>query len=154
MDFRTQSVIMTLGCVCVCGGGLSLMTFWNSEKLSNFKAHELWWTINELCTGILRVPSCCLPIAHIHKRTLLKNHPSAVFSFKMQHKRQNKHTHTNTHTHTHTHTNDFTNVLQKISIKICFALKVGFSHKKLYSMYSSFYCFNFLLLQTAVKLRN
>ena len=104
MDFRTQSVIMTLGCVCVCGGGLSLMTFWNSEKLSNFKAHELWWTINELCTGILRVPSCCLPIAHIHKRTLLKNHPSAVFSFKMQHKRQNKHTHTQTHTHTHTHT--------------------------------------------------
>ena len=97
MDFRTQSVIMTLGCVCVCGGGLSLMTFWNSEKLSNFKAHELWWTINELCTGILRVPSCCLPIAHIHKRTLLKNHPSAVFSFKMQHKRQNKHTHTHTH---------------------------------------------------------
>ena len=35
---------------------------------------------------------------------------------------------------------DFTNVLQKIWIKICFALKVGFSHKKLYSR---FHCFNF-----------
>ena len=41
IDFRTQSVIMTLG-----GGEVSLMTFWNPKKLSSFKAHELRWTVN------------------------------------------------------------------------------------------------------------
>ena len=35
------------------GGELSLMMFWNSEKLSNFKAHELKWTVNELCTCLI-----------------------------------------------------------------------------------------------------
>ena len=65
-DFRTQCVIMTLG----VGGGISLMTFWNSEKLSNFKAHKLWWAVNELCTRILRVFRLCpakahIPISHI-----------------------------------------------------------------------------------------
>ena len=35
------------------GRGLSLMTFWNLEKLSNFKAHELTWTVNELCTCLI-----------------------------------------------------------------------------------------------------
>ena len=34
--FRTQCVIMTF-----VGGGLSLITFWNSEKLSNLKVHLL-----------------------------------------------------------------------------------------------------------------
>ena len=28
------------------------MTFWNSEKLSNFKVHELSWTVNELGTSL------------------------------------------------------------------------------------------------------
>ena len=51
IDFRTQSVIMT---------------FWNSEKWSNLKAHELSWTVNELCNRFLRVPSSYLPITHIH----------------------------------------------------------------------------------------
>ena len=32
------------------GEGLSLMTFWNSEKLSNFKVYKLSWTVDELCT--------------------------------------------------------------------------------------------------------
>ena len=55
--FCTQCVIMTL----VRGGGgwwvkwvvvvsLLLITFWNSEKLSNFKVHELSWAFSELCT--------------------------------------------------------------------------------------------------------
>ena len=35
---------------------------------------------------------------------------------------------------------------------MCFALKVSFSDKK--KLYSRFHCFNFLLVQTAVKLRN
>ena len=75
------------------------MVFWNSGKLSNFKANELSWAVNELCTRILRVPSLCPPIAHIQSLTLWKNHPSAVFSSKMQHKqhkkkKKNKHTHT------------------------------------------------------------
>ena len=73
---------------------LSLAMFWNSEKLSNFKAHKLSWTVNELCTRILRVPSSCPPIAHIHRWALRKNHPFAVFSFKMQHMwHEKKHTH-------------------------------------------------------------
>ena len=50
--FRTQCVIMTLG-GRGRGGGLSLMTFWNSEKLSNFKVHKLSWTVNELCTYLI-----------------------------------------------------------------------------------------------------
>ena len=77
-------------------GGLSLMMLWNSEKQSNFKAHELSWTVNELCTRILRVSSSCPPLTHIHRWTLWKNHPSAVFSSKMQHKRHNTHTHRRT----------------------------------------------------------
>ena len=35
------------------GAGLSLMTFWNREKLSNFKVHELPWTDNELCARLI-----------------------------------------------------------------------------------------------------
>ena len=35
------------------------MTFWNSEKLSNFKVDELPWVVNELCTRIVRVRSSC-----------------------------------------------------------------------------------------------
>ena len=46
------------------GRWVSLMTFWNSEKLSNFKAHKLSWTVNELCIRIVRVSSLCPPIAH------------------------------------------------------------------------------------------
>ena len=57
VDFCTQCVIMTLA----RGGGgwwknwvvmvsLLLITFWNSEKLSNFKVHEPSWTFSELCT--------------------------------------------------------------------------------------------------------
>ena len=41
VDFQTQSVIMTLGVRRGSGRGLSLRTFGNLEKLSNFKAHEL-----------------------------------------------------------------------------------------------------------------
>ena len=106
VDFHTQSIIMTLGSG-TGGRGLSLMMLWNSEKLSNFKAHELSWTVNELCTGILILSSSCPPIAQIHRWTLWKIHPSAVFSSKIQHRWQKKthtHTHTPTHTHTHTHT--------------------------------------------------
>ena len=55
--FCTQCVIMTLA----RGGGgwwrkwvvvvsLLLITFWNWEKLSNFKAYELSWALSELCT--------------------------------------------------------------------------------------------------------
>ena len=44
---------------------LSLMTFWNSKKSLNFKAHEL-------CTRMLRVPSLCSAIAHIYSWTLWK----------------------------------------------------------------------------------
>ena len=55
--FCTQCVMMTLA----RGGGewwrkwvvvvsLLLITFWNSEKLSNFKVHELSWAFSELCT--------------------------------------------------------------------------------------------------------
>ena len=62
IDFCTQSVIMMLG-----KGELSLMTFCNSEKSSNFKAPELSSTANELNTRMLRVPSSCPPIAHIHR---------------------------------------------------------------------------------------
>ena len=57
VDFCTQCVLMTLA----RGGGgwwknwvvvvsLLLITFWNSEKLSNFKVHEPSWTFSELCT--------------------------------------------------------------------------------------------------------
>ena len=75
-------------------GGLSLAMFWNSEKLSNFKAHKLSWTVNELCTRIPRVPSSCPPIAHIHRWTLRKNHPFAVFSSKCNTcDKKKKHTH-------------------------------------------------------------
>ena len=35
---------------------------WNSEKLSYFKAHELSWTVNELCNRILRMRNSCPPI--------------------------------------------------------------------------------------------
>ena len=70
---RTQSVIMTLGV------RVSLMTFWNSEKSSSFKVHELSWPIIEFCTGILRLPNSCPAIAHIYRWTLWKNHPSVVF---------------------------------------------------------------------------
>ena len=43
IHFRMQSVIMTPGGRDEGGGvrGLSLMTFLNSKKLSNFKNHEL-----------------------------------------------------------------------------------------------------------------
>ena len=60
------------------------MTLWISEKVSNFKAHELSWTVNELCTRILRVPSLWPPIAYIHREVLWKYHPSAVFNSKMK----------------------------------------------------------------------
>ena len=60
------------------------MTFSNSEKLLNFKAHELQWTVNELYTCILRVRSSCPAMAHLYKWTLWKNHPSIVFSSKKQ----------------------------------------------------------------------
>ena len=67
------------------------MTFSNSEKLLNFKAHELQWTVYELCTCILRVRSSCPAMAHLYKWTLWKNHPSIVFSSKKQKtKKQNK----------------------------------------------------------------
>ena len=35
------------------GWGLSLMTFWNSEKLSNVKVHQLSCTVNELFTCLI-----------------------------------------------------------------------------------------------------
>ena len=70
IDFRTESVIMTLGWGGMGRVGISLMALWNSEKWSNFKSHELPWTVSELCTRILRVPSSCPPIAHI-KRWIL-----------------------------------------------------------------------------------
>ena len=74
----------------VGGGGQSLMPFWNSEKLWNFKAHELSWIFNESCTRILRVPSSCPAIARIYRWTLWKNHPSVVFSSKPKTKNKTK----------------------------------------------------------------
>ena len=71
IDFRTQCVIITVGGVGG-RGGLSLMMFWNSEKLWNFEAHKLSWPVNELCTRILRVLSSCPAIAHIYSQTLWK----------------------------------------------------------------------------------
>ena len=71
-------------------GGLSLMTFWNSEKLSNFKAHELPLTVNELCTHMLRVPNSCPVIAHIYSWTLWKNHPSVVSNSKKKTNKKQK----------------------------------------------------------------
>ena len=68
----------------------------NSEKVSNFRAQELSWNVNELCTRILRVTSFRPPIAHTHTWTLWKNHPSAVFSSKIQNA-----THVTKKTHTH-----------------------------------------------------
>ena len=51
IDFRTQSVIMTQGV-----GVLSLMTYWNLEKLSNFKVHELpWMSMNLQCSSIFTI---------------------------------------------------------------------------------------------------
>ena len=43
-NFSTQNVIMKLG--GRRGRGVSLRTFSNSEKLSNFKAHELSRNVN------------------------------------------------------------------------------------------------------------
>ena len=37
--------------MALVGGGL--MTFWNSEKWSNFKVHDLPWTVNEFCTCLI-----------------------------------------------------------------------------------------------------
>ena len=34
-------------------GWLSLMKFWSSEKLSNFKVRKLSWTANEFCTYLI-----------------------------------------------------------------------------------------------------
>ena len=34
-------------------GGLSLMTFWSSERLSTFEVHQLSSTVNELCTYLI-----------------------------------------------------------------------------------------------------
>ena len=68
---------------------LSRITVWNSEKISNFKAHELSWTLIEFCNRILRVPSPCPAIAHIYRWTLWKNHTSVVFSTK-KHKTKQK----------------------------------------------------------------
>ena len=55
---------------------LSLITFWNPEKLSNFKVHELSWAINDrtkkilkLWARILKVPSSCSTTAHIYLYT-------------------------------------------------------------------------------------
>ena len=45
VDFRTQCRLQVWG--------LSLMTFWNSEKWSNFKVHELSWPVIELCTCLI-----------------------------------------------------------------------------------------------------
>ena len=108
IDFCKQSVTMTQE-----GGGLSLMTFRNSEKLSNFKAHELSWTVKKFGTRILRVSSSCPPIAHIHRWILWFhrwNHPSAFFGSKMKHKQHKKTTmkekieyKTKKKKHTHTH---------------------------------------------------
>ena len=69
------------------------MTFQNSEKVSNFKAHELSWTVKKFGTRILRVSSSCPPIAHIHRWILWFhrwNHPSAFFGSKMKHKQHKK----------------------------------------------------------------
>ena len=77
------------------GGGRSChKKIWNSGRLSNFEADELSWTVNKWCARILRVPSSCSFIAHIQRWTLWKNHPSSVFSSKMQH---NPHTQKYTH---------------------------------------------------------
>ena len=35
------------------GVGVSLMTFWSSERLSTFEVHQLSSTVNELCTYLI-----------------------------------------------------------------------------------------------------
>ena len=56
-DAITNDVIMTL----------SLMTFQNSEKLSNLKVHELPWAVNELCTYLIVIRN------HLILTKLVKN---------------------------------------------------------------------------------
>ena len=102
IDFFTQSVIMTLKAP-EGGGRLSLMVFWDLENLSNFKAHELSWTVNLLCTRILRLPSSCPPIAHIHTSTekiilLLSLAPKWNASKKTKTTTKKKQTHTSNKT--------------------------------------------------------
>ena len=80
------------------------MTFWNSEKLSNFEAHELSWTVNELCTLIPKVPSLCPPMAHIF--ILLQ---SLAPKWKTSDKKTKK-------THTHTRRSDKTTEIRNIKL--------------------------------------
>ena len=100
IDFRTQSVIMTLR------GGAITNDILKFGKIIEFQSSWIAITVNELCTRVLRTPSLCPSIAHIHRWTLWKNHPSPVFISKMRRKQQKyTHTHTHTHTHRHKHTN-------------------------------------------------
>ena len=50
INFRTQCVNMTLA---GGEGALSLVRFWSSQKLSNFKVHEWSQTVSELCTCLI-----------------------------------------------------------------------------------------------------
>ena len=77
IDFRMQCVIITLQ-----DGGAITNDIWNSERLSNFKAHELSPTANELYIRILRVPNLRSAATHIYWWTLWKNHSSVVSSSK------------------------------------------------------------------------
>ena len=125
-----------------------------------------------MCTRILRVSSSCPPIAHIHRRTFWKNHPSAVFSSKIKHKRQK--------THTHIHTGKFYNfkylVISKFTVFQDVIITDNLQNLRFYqrsskNMNQNMFCTKsrlltqktvlkvllfqfFLLVQTAVKLRN
>ena len=102
IDFQTQSVIMTLEIRRGRGRGLSLRTFWNSEKLSNFKAHEL----------------SCRQFDNCHEDVIIIDNLRNLRFYQRSSKNMDKKS---------------------------FTLKVGFSHKKLYSINSRFYCFNFFI---------
>ena len=73
------------------------------QTLSNFMKCQL-------CTRILSVSTLCLPIAHIHRWNLWKNHPFAVLSSKMQQKQQQQQQQKNTHTHTSDKTTEIRNI--------------------------------------------
>ena len=77
--FHTQCVIMTLGDE---GGGLSLMTSWNSEELSNFKVCKLSWTVKELCTYLIidekRSSNICKISKKLVKLNSYQNSPACI----------------------------------------------------------------------------
>ena len=66
------------------GGGQSLMTFWNSEKLSNWNFMNCQWIVYSYTKSVY---SPCPATAHMCKWTLWENDPSLA---PKKNKKQNK----------------------------------------------------------------